>query len=149
MTTAATNRLVRSATAQWQGSLAQGEGRLSTDSRALAQTRYSFTTRFAHEAGTNPEELIAAAHAGCFSMALAYTLGQSGTPPQHIETTAALTLEMSAAGPSVTGIHLQVRARVAGIDADTFGAIALQAKNTCLVSRLLNATVSLEATLLS
>ena len=143
------NRLVRSATAQWQGTLAQGEGWLSTGSQALARARYSFSTRFAQEAGTNPEELIAAAHAGCFSMALAYTLGQAGTPPQHIETMATLTLEMSTAGPSVTGIHLHVRARVAGVDAATFATIALQAKDTCLVSRLLNATVSLETVLLS
>ena len=149
MTTAAKNQLVRSATAQWQGTLAQGEGWLSTGSQALTRARYSFPTRFAQEAGTNPEELIAAAHAGCYSMALAYTLGQAGTPPQHIETTAALTLEMSVAGPNVTGIHLCVRAQVAGIAADTFAAIAQQAKDTCLVSRLLNATVSLEAVLLS
>lgn len=149
MTTAAKNRLVRSATAQWQGTLAEGEGRLSTGSQALAQARYSFPTRFAQEVGTNPEELIAAAHAGCFSMALAYTLGQAGTPPQHIETTAALTLEMSATGPAVTGIHLHVQARVAGIGAGTFAAIAQQAKDACLVSRLLNVPVSLEAILLA
>jgi osmotically inducible protein OsmC len=92
MTTAAQNRLVRSATAQWHGTLAPGESWLSTDSQALAQARYSFRTRFAQEVGINPEELIAAAHAGCYSMALAYTLGQAGTPPQHVETTAALTM---------------------------------------------------------
>lgn len=148
MTAGAKNRLVRVATAHWHGTLAQGEGLLSTGSQALAQARYSFPTRFAQEAGTNPEELIAAAHAGCYSMALAYALGQAGTPPQHIETTAALTLEMGAAGPNVTGIHLRVRAEVAGMSEDAFAAVAKQAKDACLVSRLLNAVVSLEAVLL-
>ena|SRR5215813_631715 len=147
MTVSAKNRLVRTATAQWRGTLAQGEGRLSTGSQVLAEAIYSFPTRFAEEAGTNPEELIAAAHAGCYAMALAYVLGQAGTPPQEIEASAALTLQMSTSGPSVTGIHLQVLARVEGIGADAFGAMAQQAKESCLVSRLLNTAVTLEAKL--
>ena len=106
------NILVRSGRAQWLGTLAEGEGRLSTDSGALQDHRYSFATRFAREAGTNPEELIAAAHAGCYSMALAYLLAQAGATPRQIETTASLTLQMSAEGPDVTGVHLRVEERV-------------------------------------
>ncbi|EEA00540.1 OsmC family protein [Burkholderia sp. H160] len=147
MTAVSKNRLERTATAQWQGAFAHGEGRLSTDSGTLARARYSFPTRFGQEPGTNPEELIAAAHAGCYSMALAYALGQAGAPPLHIETAATLILEMSPSGPRVTGIHLRTRAQVVGIDEDAFVAVAQQAKENCLVSRLLNAAVGLDAVL--
>jgi len=141
------SRLVRTATARWDGTLARGEGRLSTDSRVLDQARYSFPTRFAHAPGTNPEELIAAAHAGCYAMALAYGLGQAGSPPERIDAAAALTLETSAGGPSVTGIHLRVRARVPGMEEGAFAAVAQRAKDTCLVSRLLDVAVTLDAAL--
>ena len=148
MNAAAKNIHVRSGRAQWLGTLAQGEGRLSTDSGVLHDHRYAFATRFGQEAGTNPEELIAAAHAGCYSMALAYLLAQAGAAPRRIETTASLTLQTSTEGPNVTGIHLRVEAMVDGIDTSAFERIALSAKETCLVSRLLKTDVSLEARLL-
>jgi osmotically inducible protein OsmC len=147
MSTTGNNHLVRHGSARWLGSLAQGEGRLSTGSGVLQNQRYAFSTRFAHEGGTNPEELIAAAHAGCYCMALAYALGQAGTPPQSIEATAELSLQMSARGPSVTGIRLVVCARVDGIEVEAFDALAQRAKVSCLISRLLNTEVSLEAVL--
>ena len=148
MNAAERNRLMRSGSARWTGSLAQGEGRLSTGSGVLQDQRYSFATRFQHEQGTNPEELIAVAHAGCFCMALAYSLGQAGKPPQSIEATAELSLQMGAQGPSVIGILLVVRASVAGIAPADFEAFAQQAKTSCLVSRLLNTEVRVTTTLL-
>ena len=147
MSHAPKNSLVRSATARWAGTLAKGEGRLSTDSRVLADACYSFPTRFAHAPGTNPEELIAAAHAGCYAMALAYALDQAGAPPQHIEVSAALALETGAGGPNVAGIHLRVQAQVPGLDEAAFVALARQAEHTCLVSRLLDVAVTLDAAL--
>lgn len=142
------NRLVRSGSARWTGALAKGEGRLSTASGALQDQRYAFATRFAQEQGTNPEELIAAAHAGCYCMALAYALGQAGRPPEHVEATAALSLLLSPQGPSVTGVQLTVQARVPGISAAEFEQHAQQAKTSCLVSRLLDVEVSLDSVLL-
>jgi osmotically inducible protein OsmC len=149
MNAAAKNILVRGGRAQWLGTLARGEGRLSTDSGALHDHRYAFATRFAQEAGTNPEELIAAADAGCYSMALAYLLARAGARPRQIKTTASLTLQMSTEGPEVSGIHLRVEATVDGVDTGAFERIALSAKETCLVSRLLKSAVSLEARLLA
>ena len=148
MNVADRNRLVRSGSARWMGSLAQGEGRLTSGSGVLQDKRYAFATRFGQEPGTNPEELIAVAHAGCYCMALAHALGQAGKPPQSIEATAELSLQMSAQGPSVTGILLTVHARVDGLAPAEFEAFAQQAKKNCLVSRLLNTQVSLTAALL-
>jgi osmotically inducible protein OsmC len=142
------NTLVRSGSAQWTGSLAKGEGRLATHSGALQDQRYAFATRFAQENGTNPEELIAAAHAGCYCMALAYRLGQAGKPPEHVQATATLSLRLSPQGPEVTGVMLTVQARVPGMSAVEFEQQARLAKTSCLVSRLLNVEVSLGAVLL-
>ncbi|MCW5658903.1 MAG: OsmC family protein [Burkholderiaceae bacterium] len=142
------NHLVRIGSAQWTGTLAKGQGHLSTASGALQDQRYAFATRFAQERGTNPEELIAAAHAGCYCMALAYALGQADRPPEQIEATASLSLQLSPQGPSVTGVRLKVRARVPGISAAEFAQHAQSAKASCLVSRLLNVEVALDAMLL-
>lgn len=139
------NALVRRGSARWTGSLARGEGRLSTGSGALQDQRYAFATRFAQEQGSNPEELIAAAHAGCYCMALAYGLGQAGKPPQHVQATAALSLQLSPQGPSVMGVTLTVQARVPGMSAAEFEQQARLATTSCLVSRLLNVAVSLGA----
>lgn len=137
----------RSGTAVWQGKLNQGHGRLTTQSRALADARYSFTTRFGDQAGTNPEELIAAAHAGCFSMALAFFLENAGLTPERIETRAELTVQLEQAGWTVTGVHLHVVASVPDADDAQFQRVSEQAKTGCLVSRLLNAPVTMQAEL--
>jgi osmotically inducible protein OsmC len=127
--------------------LAGGQGRLTTDSRVLDDARYSFRTRFGDEAGTNPEELIAAAHAGCFSMALAFYLEKAGMSPELIQTTAELTLQQSEGGPTIEGIHLRTTARVPDAHTEEFRRVAEQAKDGCLVSRLLNTRITLEAVL--
>ncbi len=124
----------------------RGSGRLTTQSCVLSNAAYSFGTRFGEERGTNPEEMIAAAHAGCFSMALAYVLEAEGFTPEQIETTAAMTIRM---GPpiEVSGVHLEVRARVPGVTEESFRAIAEKAKAQCLVSRLLTIATTMAATL--
>jgi osmotically inducible protein OsmC len=137
----------RHARARWVGRLRDGEGRMTTGSGVLAGARYSFSTRFGDEPGTNPEELIAAAHAGCYSMSLVWFLGQDGMAPEHVETSAELSLENGAAGPEVTGIHLRVVARVPGADEARFRDRAEEAKRRRLVSRLVNVPVTLEARL--
>ena len=135
----------RNATAIWQNSLKQGEGRLTTQSASLKDVRFSFPTRFGNEHGANPEELIAAAHAACFSMAFVYFAEAAGATPRRVETAAEFHFDLGAGGPVVTGMHLSLHADVPGLDAERFQAIALQAKENCLVSRLLNTTVTLEA----
>ncbi len=135
------------AQAVWQGSLAQGKGLLTTPSEVLADTPYSFRTRFGDDPGTNPEELIAAAHAGCYSMALAFLLGSAGLPPQSIRTTARLSVVNMDASWTVTAIHLSVSAAVPGASDEAFQKIAEQARTGCLVSRLVNAPVTLDAAL--
>ncbi len=137
----------RSASAVWQGSLKDGKGTISTESGVLSQTPYSFSTRFENERGTNPEELIAAAHAGCFSMALSAELGKAAITPESIRTTANLTMERLEAGWTVTAIHLDVSARVPGGDKAKFEAAANVAKAGCPISRLLNAKITMEARL--
>jgi len=137
----------RTATAAWHGSLKEGQGTISTASGALSGTRYSFGTRFENGTGTNPEELIAAAHAGCFSMALSAQLGEAGITPDSIETTATVTLEKTAAGWSVTASHLEVRARIRGGDRAAFERAAENAKAGCPISRLLNAKIRMTAQL--
>jgi osmotically inducible protein OsmC len=137
----------RTATAAWHGSLKEGQGTISTASGALSGTRYSFGTRFENGTGTNPEELIAAAHAGCFSMALSAQLGEAGITPDSIETTATVTLEKTAAGWSVTASHLEVRARIRGGDREAFDRAAGNAKAGCPISRLLNAKITMAAQL--
>jgi osmotically inducible protein OsmC len=137
----------REASAVWEGGLKDGRGTLTTQSGVLSKTRYSFTDRFENGTATNPEELVAAAHAGCFSMALSGQLGEAGMVPQNIHTSASLTFEKVAAGWTVTGIHLKVVARIPGADRKAFEAAADRAKSGCPISRLLNTSITMEATL--
>jgi osmotically inducible protein OsmC len=138
----------RSASAVWQGSLKSGTGALTAPGGALHATPYSFASRFASGAGTNPEELIAAAHAGCFAMALSGALGEAGFTPERLEVTAEVSLDnVPPAGWTVTASHLVLTAKVPGIVAAQFEAIAAKAKAGCPISRLLNATITLTATL--
>ena len=137
----------RKASAVWQGSLKTGKGHLSTESKTLSQTPYSFTSRFENGTGTNPEELIAAAHAGCFSMALSAMLGSAGFTPDNIATNATLSLENLQNAWTVTGIHLDVTANIPNIDETTFTSIANNAKANCPISRLLNTNISMDAKL--
>jgi osmotically inducible protein OsmC len=135
----------RNATARWTGSLQAGEGRLTTQSGSLAQARFSFPTRFGNEPGTNPEELIAAAHAGCFTMAFTFFAESAGISPRRVETRAELRFELRGGGPAVTGIHLHLRADVPELEDARLQALAQQAKENCLVSRLLNTAITLTA----
>jgi len=139
----------RNASARWEGDLKSGNGRVSSESGALANVPYSFTTRFENEKGTNPEELIAAAHAGCFSMALANILAKAGHTPKQVDTTASVSLEKGEAGFSITAVHLVVRAKVPGADPAGFDKAANEAKAGCPVSRVLNAKITMDATLVS
>lgn len=138
----------RHATARWEGDLKTGKGRLSTpQSGLLADTRYGFNSRFGDEKGTNPEELIAAAHAGCFTMALSAKLTEAGHPPSSLDTRADVELSMEG-GPTISQIRLKVTAQVPGLDDDRFQALAKDAKENCAVSRALSAVpISFEATL--
>ena len=137
----------RTASAVWTGDLKQGKGSVSTQSGVLKDTQYSFATRFENGIGTNPEELIAAAHAGCFAMATSAALGKAGFTPEKLATTAALTLEQVSGNWTITTIDLQMTAKVPGIDAKKFAEIAADAKANCPVSRVLNAKISLDAKL--
>ena len=139
----------RYATAHWQGDLKSGKGAMSTPQSGLfAEQNYSFNTRFGDEKGTNPEELLAAAHAGCFSMALGFILGNAGHVATRIDTRAEVLMETGEAGPSAVGVNLIVSATVPGLDAAGFAAIADNAKKNCVISRALGIPVTLEATLL-
>lgn len=137
----------RKASAAWQGDLKGGKGTVSTESGALHGTSYSFTTRFENEKGTNPEELIAAAHAGCFTMALSGELGKAGLTPESLKTTATVTMDKLDAGWTVTESHLEVVGRVPGASADAFRAAAEAAEKGCPISRLLNTKITMEAKL--
>src|SRR3974390_254320 len=123
--------MVRKASAVWNGSLKEGKGTISTDSKALSNAQYSFSTRFENGVGTNPEELIAAAHAGCFSMALSAQLGGAGMTPERIDTTATVTMEKQDAGFAITKVHLVCRAKVPGADTQKFLQTADAAKSGC------------------
>jgi len=139
----------RKASALWQGGLKDGKGSISSDSGALKDTQYSFGTRFENGVGTNPEELIAAAHAGCFTMALSAEITKAGLTPDSIDTTAALTLDVSGEKPTITKIHLTTKAKVPGIDKAKFAELAHNAEIGCPVSRVLKAAeITLDATLL-
>src|SRR2546427_9649154 len=129
--------MFRKASAQWKGGLKDGQGAVSTESGVLAQTPYSFGTRFETAHGTNPEELIAAAHAGCFTMALSGQLGNAGMTAQSLDTTATVTLEKTDAGFTVTASHLTVTARIPGADKAKFDEAAKKAEEGCPISRLL------------
>lgn len=135
------------ASAVWKGSLKEGEGRLTSPSKVLKDTAYSFGTRFEDEPGTSPEELIAAAHAGCFSMALSMILGQADLTPERISTEATVTLEKVDDGFAITRVHLEVTAAVPGASAAAFKEAAESAKAGCPVSRLFNADISMSARL--
>ena len=138
----------RKASAIWRGGLKDGKGALTAPSGVLKNTAYSFRTRFENEPGTNPEELIAAAHAGCFSMALSAQLGNAGMAPEQIETTASVTMEPVEGKPTITKIHLVCRAKVPGADAAKFTEAAEAAKTGCPVSRVLKAaSITLDAKL--
>jgi lipoyl-dependent peroxiredoxin len=139
--------LKRKASAVWNGGLKDGKGHISTDSGVLRDTQYSFGTRFENGAGTNPEELIAAAHAGCFSMALSGQLTNAGHTAESIQTTATVKMEKTDAGFTVTNVHLDVRARVPGIDPQGFETAANNAKAGCPISRLLKAEITMDARL--
>lgn len=137
----------RNASAHWSGGLKDGKGSLTSPSGVLKNTPYSFHTRFEDQPGTNPEELIAAAHAGCFSMALSAQLGSAGMTAESIDTTATVTMEKTDAGFSITAVHLDLRARIPGADKAKFEEAAQSAKAGCPVSRVLNAKITLEAKL--
>jgi osmotically inducible protein OsmC len=139
--------VLRKASAVWNGGIKDGSGKISTDSGVLKDTQYSFSTRFEDGIGTNPEELIAAAHAGCFSMALSGQLGNAGMTAESINTTAEVRLEKVEAGFAITKIHLVVRARIPGADNDAFMTAANNAKAGCPVSKVLNAEITMDAAL--
>lgn len=137
----------RKGSAVWTGGLKDGSGKVSTESGVLADAQYSFGTRFENGKGTNPEELIAAAHAACFSMALSGQLNAAGLAPASINTTATVTVEKQDAGFAITTVALDVRARVPGADNEKFQAAANNAKSGCPVSKVLNAKISMTAVL--
>lgn len=137
----------RKASAEWQGDLKTGKGTISSDSGVLQTTPYSFSTRFENEKGTNPEELIAAAHAGCFTMALSGELGKANLVPRSLRTTATVTLEKLEAGWTVTESHLELVAKVPGASEEAFRKAAEAAETGCPISRLLNARITMNAKL--
>lgn len=137
----------RRASAQWRGGLKDGKGTVSTASGAVKGVAYSFSMRFENEPGTNPEELVAAAHASCFSMALSGELSKAGYRPELIDTKATLDFDKTDAGWSVKSIHLDVTAKVPDADPAKFQSAAESAKKTCPISRLLNTTITMTANL--
>jgi lipoyl-dependent peroxiredoxin len=137
----------KSASAHWSGSLKEGQGTITTDTGVLREAPYGFKSRFEDGPGTNPEELIAAAHAGCYSMALSLGLGNAGLTADSIDTHASVTLDKDGDGFSITAVHLDCKANVPGADAATFEKIAQETKLACPVSKVLKATITLDATL--
>ena len=134
----------RSATANWKGTGKEGKGTVTADSGVLSATPISFKTRFEEVQGTSPEELVAAAHAGCFSMKLSFVLNAAGFTPDNIDTKCTITLDPAA---GITGSHLEVKATVPGIDAAKFAECAAEAKANCPISKLLNANITMDASL--
>jgi osmotically inducible protein OsmC len=137
----------KSASVVWQGSIKEGQGLISTQTGVLKDAPYGFKSRFEDGPGTNPEELLGAAHAACFSMALSLMLGQNGLTPERIETKAEVSLEKVGEGFEITASHLTVVAKVPGTDAATFSKIAAQAKEGCPVSKVLKANITMDAKL--
>jgi lipoyl-dependent peroxiredoxin len=137
----------RKASAEWRGGIVDGRGLITTDSGVLSNTQYSFVSRFENGAGTNPEELIAAAHAGCFSMALSGQLGATGLTAESINTTATVTVLKQGEGFAITAVHLEVRAKIPGASVEAFNSAAKKAKEGCPVSKVLNATITMDAKL--
>jgi osmotically inducible protein OsmC len=140
-------RMKRTASAHWAGDLKTGQGTVSTASGVLKESQYSFSTRFADGIGTNPEELIAAAHAGCFTMALSAELGKAGLTAESLDTNATLSLEKTGAGFTITAVHLDVKAKIPGADKSKFDAAAESAEKNCPVSRVLRAAITMTASL--
>src|SRR5579863_8764181 len=140
--------MIRKAKAVWRGTGRAGNGDLTTDSAVLAQTPYSFKTRFENEKGTNPEELIAAAHAGCFTMALAFVLQAGGFTPTELTTEAAVTLEPEGQGFRISRSALTLRGQVPNLDQNKFSEMAKDAEKNCPVSKVLNAAITLDAKLI-
>lgn len=138
----------RYASAVWHGDLKEGKGSITTQSTTLKDTQYGFASRFADGVGTNPEELIAAAHAGCFTMAFSAQLTEAGFKADTIETKAVLTLDLHGAVPTITKVHLTMSAKIPNIDKAKFDELAHNAELGCPVSRVLKAEISLDATLL-
>lgn len=139
--------MIKKGSAIWRGTVKDGQGTISTETGALSNAPYGFGSRFASETGTNPEELIAAAHAACFSMALSLMLGEAGHAVETIETDAEVRLEKQDGGFSIVSSHLRVKANVPGIPDSLFAEIAEKAKKGCPVSKLLNAEISMDASL--
>ena len=137
------------ASAHWSGTIKEGEGRLKTTSDALQDTPYTFKTRFEGAAGTNPEELLGAAHAGCFSMALSMILGEAGHTPESIETVATVTLEQEGDGFAIKKVHLDTTGKVPGASEAEFQEAAGKAKGGCPMSKVLNAEITMDAKLAS
>lgn len=137
----------RKASAEWQKNLKEGKGTISTESKTLENAQYSFSTRFEEGKGTNPEELVAAAHAGCFSMALSHKLSEAGHTPDSVKTTATVTLEKLEGGFEVTSINLEVDARVPGVTEAKFNELAEAAKTGCPISKLMNTKITMTAKL--
>lgn len=137
----------RTASAQWRGDLKSGKGAISTASGVLSQTQYSFSTRFENGAGTNPEELLAAAHAGCFTMALSAQLAAAGLTAESLETTCTISLEKQPDGWAITESHLELKAKVPGATREAFDKAVQNAKSGCPVSKLYNANITLNSTL--
>ncbi len=135
--------------AVWKGGIKDGVGAISTQSGALKEYPYGFASRFEGKLGTNPEELIGGAHAGCFTMALSLILGEAGFTAEHMATTAEITLEKLADGFAITASHLTLQAKIPGIDQAKFDELVHMAEKGCPVSKVLNATITLDATLLS
>lgn len=139
--------MLRKASAEWNGSIKEGSGQISTESGVLSATQYSFSTRFEDGIETNPEELIAAAHAGCFSMALSGQLGTAGMTAESIKTTASVRLEKLEDGFAITKVHLDVAAKIPGADEAAFTTAANNAKAGCPISKLLKAEITMDAKL--
>jgi osmotically inducible protein OsmC len=137
----------RSGSAVWNGGLKDGKGTVSTQSGVLDKTPYGFNTRFENSPGTNPEELIAAAHASCFTMAVSGTLGEAGMTAQEMNTTATVSLEKVEGGFAITAVHLNLVAKIPGANREAFEAAAMKAKQNCPVSKVLNANITLDARL--
>jgi osmotically inducible protein OsmC len=142
-------KIDRRGSAVWQGGIKDGKGAISTQSGALNAYPYGFASRFEGVPGTNPEELLAAAHAGCFTMALSLILGEAKLTAEHMETSANVTLEQVEGGFAITAVHLMLKAKVPGADQATFEELANKAKAGCPVSKLFKAEITLDATLLS
>jgi osmotically inducible protein OsmC len=137
----------RKATAVWNGSGKEGKGHLTTQSSVLNKTQYSFKSRFEEGIGTNPEELVAAAHAGCFSMKLSFVLGEAGFTPEELATDCTITMDLGSG--TITEAQLVLKAKVPGITKEKFDQCAEEAKASCPISKLLNASITLDATLVS